>query len=110
MSATRERVVVGGQHELAIQLLGPADLVPVEIGTTVLVLAEVGTEALGGQEPASGLGVVTIQARQLGLEDLENLRTVPALPIRLLLVQAQNVAPADARLRQARPPWRAGWA
>jgi site-specific DNA recombinase len=94
----RERVVVGGQHELAVQLLGPADLVPAEIGTAVVVLAEIGAEALGGREPAGGLGVVPVQARQLGLEDLEDLGSVPALPVRLLLVQAQNVAPAALAL------------
>src|SRR3954451_9363653 len=89
----RERVVVGGQDELAVQLPGPADLGLIQVGPAVVILAQVGAEAPGGERPAGGLGVVRLQARQLGLEDLEDLGPVPALLVGLLLVQAQDVAP-----------------
>src|SRR5690349_509555 len=96
----RERVVVGGQDELAVQLLGSADLGLIQVGPAVVILAQVGAEALGGEQPAGGLGVVRLQARQLGLEDLEDFGPVPALLVGLLLAQAQDVAPTALALAE----------
>src|SRR3954452_1540618 len=89
----RERVVVGGQDELAVQLLGPADLGLIQVRPAVVILAQVGAEPLGGEQPTGGLGMIRMQARQLGPEELEDLRPVPPLLVRLLPVQAQDVAP-----------------
>jgi len=47
----RQRVVVGGEDELAVEMLGALDLVPVEIGPAVVVPAQIGPEALGAEQP-----------------------------------------------------------
>src|SRR3954452_3109814 len=75
-------------------------ILPVEIRPTAVVPAEVRTEAPGGDQPAGGLGVVRLRARQLGLEDPEDRGPPPPLPLRLPLVQAQDVAPAALALAE----------
>jgi hypothetical protein len=40
----RESIVVAGQHELAVEPLGSLDLVPVDEGAALGILAEIGPE------------------------------------------------------------------
>ena len=47
----RERVIIGCQDELAIQMLGSFDLVLVEVGTALVIEAEIETEILGLRQP-----------------------------------------------------------
>ena len=52
-------------------MLGAFDLVPIEVGAAVLVLAEIGAEALGTEQLAGALGMIGLQSSQFGLEGLE---------------------------------------
>jgi hypothetical protein len=75
-------------------MLGPLDLVAIEIGTALLVEAEIAAEALGGDQAAGGFGMVFPQALELGLKRFQKCGSAPFLPVGFFLVQAQNVAPA----------------
>jgi len=55
---------VGREDELAVEMFGAFDLVPVEIGPAVLVLAQIGRKAPGREQLAGALGVVGVERRR----------------------------------------------
>ena len=58
----------------------------------MVVLAEIGTEAFGGEKPARRLGMVGAQGVQLGLEGVQDLGAMALLLFRLLVVAAEDIA------------------
>jgi hypothetical protein len=88
-----ERIVVGGEDELAIELLGPMDFVTIDERPTLVIEREIRAEALGGDQPASRLGMIAGKTVDLELQDGEDLVAVALLPFGLLDVQAQDIAP-----------------
>ncbi len=53
---------------------------------------------------AGGLGVILLQAFEGGLEGFQDLGAAPFLPIRLVLVQAQDIAPATLAITDEQGP------
>ena len=98
MSAAERRVVVGGQHELAVELLGAADLGAVDEGPALGVERQVRAEALGGDQAARGLGMIAGETVELELQEVQDLVAMALLPLGLLGVQAEDVAPAPLAL------------
>lgn len=74
----------------AIEPLGSADPVPVDEGPAVSILAEIGPEPSGGQQPAGGLGMIGTERIELGLQLLEQPLPPVLLACCLLAVQAQT--------------------
>ena len=64
----RERVVIGGQDELAIKMLGSFDLVLIEIGSAFVIEAEIAAVALGGDQTAGRFGVILFHGLKFGLQ------------------------------------------
>ena len=82
----REAVVVGGDHELAVEPLRGLYLGRIEPGPATGVGGEVASEASRGEEVTGGSGMIGItfgQQPELGRERLEDQGPVPALALGL---------------------------